>query len=365
MKRLVVLSALMLGACTTVPPKPVIKPVQPVVEPEPQLDLVPGEVANSETTEAVPTDFGMIFIDQDMTFQGLLPCKGCPGVQYQLNLLRSGQFELRREYQDRNKIELIDGNWQLDDRTLHLSSNKAKVPSFQFGSNRHLILLDAAGKPTVSKDNQTLVRQAAFTKLDTRLPLLGLYQLQDNQASFTDCASGKTHNIAMTQHHLPMMRAYQTDPRLQGKPVIATLTARKSGQRDDALFVDRFDQFWPGATCADKATPARMQNLVWRLHHVSQIAVPQKLNIRVVFGEDQRMYGFSGCNNFNASYQQQDNQLRVLPVAATRKSCADGNFYEQQFTRQLQLADRIEIQHQKLRLLKDNKVIMEFLPAVN
>lgn len=365
MKRLVVLSALMLGACSTVPPKPTIQPVQPVIQPEPTPELVPGEVLNSETTEAVPTDFGMIFIDQDMTFQGVLPCKGCPGVQYQLNLLRNGQFELRREYQDRNKIELVEGNWQLDERTLHLSSRQTAVPSFQFGSNRHLILLDIAGKPTVSKDNQTLERQPAFSKLDTRLPLLGLYQLKDNTASFTDCASGKTLNIAMTQHHLPMMRSYQTDPRLQGKPVVATLTGRKSVGRDNALFIDRFEQFWPGAVCPENTEPARIQNLVWRLQHVSQIAVPQKLNIRVVFGDDQRMYGFSGCNNFNASYQQRDNQLRVLPVAATRKSCAEGNFYEQQFTRQLQLADRVEVHQQKLRLFKDNQVIMEFLPAVN
>lgn len=365
MKRLVVLAALMLGACTTVTPPVTVAPPEPVKPAEPVTELVPDEVVHSDNTEAVPTDFGLIFIDRDMTFTGTLPCKKCPGIIYQLNLLQDGRFELRREYIDRNQIELVQGQWQLDERTLHLTSKKAVVPSFQFGSNQHLILLDAAGKPAVSKDNQTLVRQVEFTRLDTRMPLLGLYRLQNNEASFTDCATGETHHIAMTQHHLPMMRSYQTDPRLQGKPVVATLTARKSAERDNALFVDRFDQFWPGAVCPEQAAPERVQNLVWRLSSVSQIAVPQKLNIRVLFADDNRLYGFSGCNNFNASYQQKDNQLRVLPVAATRKSCADGNFYEQQFTRQLQLADRIEVAQNKLRLLKDNKVIMEFAPAVN
>jgi len=355
----------MLGACTTVTPPVTVAPPEPVKATEPTPDLVPDEVLSSDNTEAVPTDFGLIFIDRDMTFTGALPCKKCPGINYQLNLLQNGRFELRREYINLNQIELVDGTWQLDDRTLHFASKKAAVPSFMFGSNQHLILLNAAGKPAVTKDNQALVRQPEFSRLDTRMPLLGLYSLKNNEASFTDCATGETLNIAMTQHHLPMMRSYQTDPRLQGKAVVATLTARKSAERDKALFVDRFDQFWPGAVCPEQSTPERIQNLVWRLSTVSQIAVPQKLNIRVLFADDNRLYGFSGCNNFNASYQQKDNLLRVLPVAATRKSCADGNFYEQQFTRQLQLADRVEVTQQKLRLLRDNKVIMEFLPAVN
>ena len=54
-----------------------------------------------------------------------------------------------------------------------------------------------------------------------------------------------------------------------------------------------------------------------------------------------------------------------MPIMSTRKSCAEANFYEQQFTKQLQAADRIEVNQAKLQLFKDNKVIMELLPAVN
>lgn len=366
MKRSLVLAAVLLSACTNLPQqkvKPVpVQPVQPVaVEPE----LVPGEVVNSDNTEAMPTDFGLIFIDRDMSFHGTLPCKKCPGIQYQLNILQDGKFELRRDYIDRNTVELLQGTWQLDDRTLHLSSKQGKVPSFQFGSNQHLILLNAAGKPMVSKENQTLTRTSQFTRLDTRMPLLGLYQLKNNEASFIDCMTGENHSIAMTQHHMPMLRSYQTDPKLSGKAVVATMTARKSAEQHQALMVDKFDQFWPGATCPDKAATAKVQNLVWRLQTVSQISVPQKLNIRVMFDENNRVYGFSGCNNFNASYSQKDNQLKVMPIVSTRKFCNDANFYEQQFTKQLQTADRIEVNQQKLQLFKDNKVIMEFQPAVN
>lgn len=365
MKRLVVaLPIALLSACTSIP-APVVVPakVQPVEEAKPEL--VANEVLNSDTTEAIATDFGLIFIDRDMTFTGTLPCKKCAGITYQLNVYADGRFEARREYIDKNMVELLSGTWQLDDRTLHFTAKQGKVPSFHFGSSNVLILQDAAGKPIVTKENVSLTRQQNFAKLDTRMPLLGVYSLKNNEASFTDCVTGENSVIAMTQHHLPMMRSYQADPKMAGKPVVATLTARKSEESANALFVDRFEQFWPGATCPDKAATAKVQNVVWRLTSVSHIGVPQKLNIRLMFDDNKRVFGFAGCNNFNASYEQKDNRLTVAPVMMTRKSCQDGNFYEQQFTKQLQLADRIEVNQQKLQLFKDNKVIMELVPATN
>ncbi len=365
-KRSFVISAVLLSACTTVPvPKPVpvtVKPAEPVVV---KPALVRDEVVHSDNAQPIATDFGLIFIERDMTFTGTLPCKKCPGIQYHINVYQDGKFEARREYIDRNQIELIQGQWQLDERTLHFTSQRTPMPSFLFASNRHLTLMDSAGQPIVSAENHTLTRQQDFQKIDSRLPLLGLYQLKDNQASFTDCSSGASHQIAMTQHHMPMMRSYQTNPSLNGKQVVATLTARKSTEHDQTLLVDKFEQFWPGATCPTEQAADKVEGIVWRLNSVSQIGVPQKLNIRLMFDQQNKVYGYAGCNNFNASYQKNDNQLKVLPLVMTRKHCADANFYEQQFTRQLQLADRVEVNQQKLQLLKDNQVIMEFSKAVN
>lgn len=364
-KSCVVLSVLLLSACSVVPEqaaKPA--PVQEIKEVEVAPELVPDEVVHSDNAQPIATDFGLIFIDRDMSFTGTLPCKKCPGVNYHINVYQNGKFEARREFIDRNVVELIEGSWQLDERTLHFTTQRQKMPSFQFASNQHLVMLDVAGKPIVSADNMTLTRQPTVQKIDSRLPLLGMYQLKGNEASFTDCQTGESHQIAMTQHHLPMMRSYQTNPIINGKSVVATMTARKSPDNNQALFVDKFDQFWPGATCPNQAAPGSAQGVVWRLSSVSQIGVPQKLNIRMMLA-DNKLYGFSGCNNFNAAYEQKDNQLKVMPVVSTRKHCADAHFYEQQFTRQLQLADRIEVNQQRLQLYKENQVIMEFLPALN
>ncbi|WP_240652719.1 META domain-containing protein [Rheinheimera riviphila] len=368
MRKVVQSSALglvLLVGCTTVPVKTVVPaPVQPVAPVVVEPDLVPDEVVKSDTAESIATDFGLIFIDRDMTFTGTLPCEKCPGVQYHINVYQDGKFEARREFIDRNVVELIQGSWMLDNRTLHFTSQRQPMPSFQFASNQHLTLLDIAGKPMVSADNKTLSRRD-FSKIDSRLPLLGMYELKNNEASFTDCLTGESHLIAMTQHHMPMMRSYQTNPGINGKSVVATLTARKSPDNNDALFVDKFDQFWPGATCPSQAQPAKIQGVVWRLSTVSQIGVPQKLNIRMMFDQNNKLFGFSGCNNFNAGYQQKDTQLSVAPVVSTRKFCSDANFYEQQFTKQLQIADRIEINQNKLQLFKANKVIIEMTQALN
>lgn len=360
-----VLSALLLSACSVVPEQ-VAKPapVQDIQEVQVEPELVPDEVVHSDNAQPIATDFGLIFIDRDMTFTGTLPCQKCPGVVYHVNLYQDGKFEARREFIDRNLVELIEGSWQLDDRTLHFTTQRQRMPSFQFASNQHLTMLDVAGKPMVSADNMTLTRQPNVIKIDSRLPLLGMYQLKDNEASFTDCQTGESHQIAMTQHHLPMMRSYQATPGLNGKSVVATMTARKSPDNNQALFVDKFDQFWPGATCPNQVSPGTVQGVVWRLSSVSQIGVPQKLNIRMMFA-DNKLFGFSGCNNFNAAYEQKDNQLKVMPVVSTRKHCSDANFYEQQFTKQLQLADRVEVNQAKLQLFKDNAIIMEFAPATN
>ncbi len=367
MKRSLILLAVMLAGCATVEPVKKAEPAPVTVIEEPTPELVPNEVTNSASTEAIAMDFGLYVIDRDSTFSGTITCakRKCSGIQYQLNIFTDGRFEARREHLDKNKVELIQGTWQQDDRTLHFTAKGISIPAFVFVNSQQITLLEHAGKPMVSTENFTLVQEREFVRLDTRMPLLGLYQVKGTEASFMDCQSGESLQVAMTQHHLPMMRNYQTDKNLNGKAILTSMVARRSPDQGDALFVDKFDRFWPGANCPDKLSPGKIHGVVWRLHTVSQIGVPAKLNIRMMFEESNRLFGFSGCNNFNAGYQQKDNQLKVLPVISTRKSCADANFYEQQFTKQLQVADRIEVNHAKLQLFKDNKVIMEFLPAVN
>ena len=368
MKKRLLFTALLLSACSQLPSERSAEVDTLVVPGQSSQPDVAEEVviANSDTTESVATDFEHIFVDSDMTFTGTLPCADCPGISYHLNLFRDGRFEVRQEYLERNQVELVKGIWLLEKRSLHLVNQQQTLPAFHFLSNQRLAMLGLNNKPIAGNEQYQLQRDAEFKKLDTRQAMLGLYKLTDNQASFTSCRSGETLNVANTQHHLPVMRQYQQDERYRGQAVIATLLGRR-GQDDQAgtLFIDKFEQFWPGAVCPDQVPPGKMQGIVWRAEKLTDQYVPQQLNVRVIFDQNDRLYGFAGCNNFNGNYKQRSSQLSIQPLVSTRKFCADSSALEQQFTRSLQSADRAEVNGNKLQLFKNNQLILQFKPAVN
>ena len=367
-KRLLLSTALILSACSQLPPDrttvetQLIQPAESLTSPSPEEEVV----EDSDVAQAVATDFEHIFVDTDMTFSGTLPCADCPGISYQINLFRDGRFEARQEYLERNKVAIVKGIWLLEKRSLHLVNQQQTLPAFHFVTNSQLSMLDLAGKPITSNVNYQLKREAEFKKLDTRQAMLGLYQLQNNEASFISCSTGESLQVANTQYHLPVMRQYQQDERYNGKAVIATLVGRRGqDEQSNTLFIDKFEQFWPGAICPAQSTPGIMQGIVWRAEKLTNSYVPQQLNVRVIFDQNQRLYGFAGCNNFNGSYSQRSNQLNVQPLVSTRKFCADSSALEQQFTQSLQSADRAEVNGDKLQLFKNNQLILQFTPAVN
>ncbi|MDP5134718.1 META domain-containing protein [Rheinheimera baltica] len=369
MKKRLIFTALLLSGCSQLPQErsadlqTLSAPAAEQITTEPQQDIV---IENDATAEAMATDFEHIFVDTDMTFSGTLPCADCPGIAYHINLFRDGRFAARQEYIDRNQVNIVRGIWLLEKRSLHLVNQQQTLPAFHFLSNTQLAMLDMSGKPLLSNVNYQLTRETEFRKLDTRQAMLGIYTLSDNQASFTSCASGEMLAIANTQHHLPVMRQYQQDERLRGNDVIATMLGRR-GQDDQAnlLFIDKFEQFWPGAVCPDQIQPGKMQGIVWRAEKIANRYVPQQLNVRVIFEQNDRLYGFAGCNNFNGSYKQRSNQLNVQPLVSTRKFCADSSELESQFTQSLQSADRAEVNGDTLQIFKNNQLILQFKPAVN
>ena len=114
MKQSFILSALVLAlaGCSQLPeqaPAPISEVNEPVVAVEPEL--VENEVLNDHIAQAQATDFGHIFIDRDMSFIGTLPCEGCPGVKYHVNLFQDGKFEARQEVIDRHEVKLEKGTW--------------------------------------------------------------------------------------------------------------------------------------------------------------------------------------------------------------------------------------------------------------
>jgi copper homeostasis protein (lipoprotein) len=373
MKKRLLFSALLLSACTALPPTtdraspaPVKKSDTEQITPETQATPVVDSQSDSSTAKEMVSAPELISINNDMSFVGVLPCADCPGISYHINLFRDGRFEVRQEYLERNYVNIIKGIWLLEDRNLHLVNQQENLPGFHFLANDSIVMLGLNGQPIRNNNLYQLQRASEFLKLDTRQAMLGSYQLSNNIATFTSCNSGETYTVANTQHHLPVMRQYQQNHKLKHQAVIATLVGRK-GQDEHAnkLFIDSFDQFWPGASCAKAVTPDNYQGIVWRADKFANATIPPQLKIKVVFADDDTVYGFSGCNNFSGKYQQQATQLSVQPLASTRKMCASGNKEEQRFLENLQNADRAEINRNKLQLFRNNRIVLQFSAANN
>ncbi|WP_165857255.1 YbaY family lipoprotein [Marinobacter sp. JSM 1782161] len=125
-----------------------------------------------------------------------------------------------------------------------------------------------------------------------------------------------------------------------------------------------------GGTIADKAradTRAHsLEGTFWELTHIGDDAIDResdkrKLNI-VLDGEDDRVSGFSGCNQFSGGYTLTGDQLQLGPLASTMMACFKGMEREQAFQNALQKTARYEQQGVRLTLFDaSGAVLLKFV----
>jgi heat shock protein HslJ len=77
---------------------------------------------------------------------------------------------------------------------------------------------------------------------------------------------------------------------------------------------------------------------------------PAESVITAVFSPEGFVSGFSGCNQYNASYTLQENQITLGPLATTRMACATGMETEQAYLQALATATQFEISGQTLTM---------------
>lgn len=102
------------------------------------------------------------------TYQGLLPCADCPGIEYQLNLLADHRYVLRMVYRDRNAHFEQRGHWRLGSagKVLTLQSQKSSPQQWAVRDDgRRLRKLDGEGHVIRSGLNYDLTRSAKFKPL--------------------------------------------------------------------------------------------------------------------------------------------------------------------------------------------------------
>ena len=125
------------------------------------------------------------------SFTGTLPCADCPGIDWQVDLLADGSFQLRQTYQDREPANAHDdiGRWAIgsDRRSLILQGGREAPVLLEIRNADTLRLMDRDGRPIESDLPYDLAR-ADVHPLEPRLTMRGMYSYLADAGSFTECA---------------------------------------------------------------------------------------------------------------------------------------------------------------------------------
>ena len=122
-----------------------------------------------------------------------------------------------------------------------------------------------------------------------------------------------------------------------------------------------------GDTNAQTPKPdASLTNTYWKLIELdgerASLGEGQKELSVVLTDDDDRMRGFSGCNQFAGPYMATNGRLHIGPLVSTKKACEEGMEQEQRFLEALGRTKRFNISGDNLVFYgRDGKRILLFV----
>jgi len=163
------------------------------------------------------------------SFTGTLPCADCPGIEWQLDLLPDGSFQLRQAYLDRGPDNVRDdiGRWAVggDGRRLVLAGGREAPIFLEILSPEDLRLMDREARPIESELPYNL-RREDVALLEPRLIVSGMYSYLADSGRLEECTTGRTFPVAMTGDNAALERAYLEARSQPGEKLRVTLEAR-------------------------------------------------------------------------------------------------------------------------------------------
>jgi heat shock protein HslJ len=117
------------------------------------------------------------------------------------------------------------------------------------------------------------------------------------------------------------------------------------------------------AGCAPAAPPsensrvdATLKNTYWKLVSIAgepyvHASPNREPRIQFRHGED-RLTGFTGCNDFTGSYSVDGDRLQLGEIAVTQKACLEGMAIERRYLLALRTVDAYRISGDSLELLE-------------
>ncbi len=269
------------------------------------------------------------------SFTGTLPCADCPGIDWQLDLLADGSYQLRRTYQDRppgNALEAI-GRWARgsDRRSLVLVGSQDEPIALEIRDHDTLRLMDRNGRPIRSTLPYDLTR-AAIPPLEPELTMSGMYRYLADAGRFTECLTGRSLPVATLADNAALERAYLEARVEPGAPLLATVRGRIARlppmegagtvpQLEPLTFI-RIDR---DATCEPLFTEAPLEGTHWRLVRLGDAAIrpadrrePPGITLDSATG---RFAGSGGCNRLMGGYTLKGDTIAFAAIAGTMMYC--------------------------------------------
>lgn len=329
------------------------------------MGLMPGPLAAADDDDAGP--LGQL----PRSFTGTLPAASRAGVDWQLDLLADGSFQLRRTDPDpaSDGAEDAIGRWFVgsDEESLLLAGG-AEAIAFAIESPDRLQLLDQAARPIDPAPDEAL-KSAEVALLEPELELRGRYRYMADAALFEECLTGRRLPVAFTEDNLALERAYlalqETAGQAPGEPALAELIGRIAllpPMEGDGLVPQlepvRFLSVHADATCPEPFTQATLAGPDWLLldlgHEPIALAAEQRRPFVTLIEDGRRVAGFAGCNRLSGGVETEDAELRFGPTAVTMMACPVGMDLEAALLGALEATRRYRILGQQLDLFDAN-----------
>ncbi|HDM8435165.1 TPA: envelope stress response activation lipoprotein NlpE [Yersinia enterocolitica] len=191
------------------------------------------------------------------SYQGLLPCADCSGLDTSLFLDSDGTFVLKEIYRGSKEGDQAFaeyGKWARTADKLVLTTGQGEKRYFR-PVGKHLVMLDQQGLSIESNLNYQLVpTEQPLPK--TSMPLSGMYKYFADAAVFTDCVTGKTFPV---ENNIALEKGYLKARKNVGEPVFLTLNgyfdirpSMEEGQSDKTLIPADDIQFNANKNCENR-----------------------------------------------------------------------------------------------------------------
>ncbi|MBY4676968.1 META domain-containing protein [Marinobacterium arenosum] len=307
------------------------------------------------------------------TFSGYLSCPGCEQTRLDLTLYPEGYFRLRQHKGGESDYHTGRWAWAGSDQSqLQLLARADQRWFFQAINAGQLQLVDPDAEPQAFP--QVLTRQPDLDVIVGPMPLQGLYRQNGDALVFTECNSGRPFPVLPQGQQQRLAEAY-SQHLAAGQPALVALHGRFESRSvtpgkpvQEYLVVERFDRLLAGADC--RASLAWMLvDTYWQPLEIGGQPVRQPAGKRpahlLLSPQDNRVYGFSGCNQMAGHYQLDAGRLKFRTLATTRMVCmsSDAGSLEPAFLRALEATVGYRIEGDRLQLKDSSGKVLMVLEA--